>query len=160
MANALFLQDLPIYTLSTSNVAALTNLSGTTAVGNVIDNRSSGATSAAAAMFSLTAQWTGVTTGITTGTDIADLFLLPAIDGTNYPQFDVTAGASQFPVNAYVCSFIQAASTVTVSTNTLYNSPIVELFPALYTAALKNQSGQTIASSWILKVVPAKGSYT
>lgn len=160
MANRLFLQDIPIYTLSTSNVASLANLSGTTAVGNVIDNRSSGATTAAVAMFSLTCQWNGVTTGITTGTDIADLYLLPEIDGSTLPQFDVTAGASQFPANAYVGSFIQAASTVTVSTATLYNSPIVELFPTLYTAAIKNQSGQTMASSWILKVAPAVGSYT
>ncbi len=159
MANRLYLQDIPIYTLSTSNVASLTNLSGTTAVGNVIDNRSSGATTAAAAIFSLTCQWY-VTTGVTTGTDVADLYLLPAIDGTNYPAYDVTAGASQFPAESYVGSFIAAVSTVTASTNTLFDGPRVELLPTLYTAAIKNQSGQTIASSWILKVLPAEGTYT
>ena len=158
MANRLFLQDLPIYTLSTSNVASLTSKSGTTAVGNVIDNRSSGATTAAAAMFSLQCQWS-VTSGISVGTDVADLYLLPALDGTNYPSFDLTGGASAFPLNAYVASFIADAVPV-VSTNVLLTSPIVELFPVLYTAAILNQSGQTMTSSWTLKVVTAQGSYT
>jgi hypothetical protein len=157
MAGTLFLKEVPIYTLSTSNAASLAAGAATTVIGTTLDCRSSGANSpeAAVAMFQLTASW-NVTTGITVGTDIADLYLLPALDGTNYPAI----GTSQVSPAQYVASFINPTTTVAVSTNILFTTPIVELFPTLYTAAIVNQSGQALNSSWILKVVTAQGNYT
>lgn len=157
MAGALYLKEVPIYTLSTSNASVVSTGVATTVVGQTLDCRSSGANSPqnAVAMFELTAQWFA-STGITTGTDIADLYLLPALDGANYPAI----ATSTISPNQYVASFINPSSTVTVSTNIRFTTPVVELFPTLYTAAIINQSGQTIQSSWILKVVTAQGAYT
>lgn len=155
MANDLFVKEVPIFTLSTSNAAALPNATLTTVVGNNLDVRNLNATTAIGAMFSLTCQW-NATSGISTGTDVADLYLLPALNGTTFSA----VGTSTASPNQYVASFINSASTIAASTNVQFDTSIIELFPALYQAAIINQSGQTMTSSWSLLVAIERGGYT
>jgi hypothetical protein len=110
------------------------------------------------ALFTLTAQWSTVT-GIAAGTTVADLFLVPAIDGTNFPDIDTTSGASYIPYTMRAGSFV-APKAPTASTNMLFQSAAVDLMPVLYNAYILNRSGQTMAANWTLKVLPAAGQYT
>jgi hypothetical protein len=104
--------------------------------------------------FALTCQWATVT-GIAAGTDVADLYLVPSIDGTNFPAI----GTGVISPNHYVGSFICELAP-TASTNMLFVSPEVDLLPRLYKAYIINQSGQTMSSSWSLTVVVDQGQYT
>jgi len=157
MANTLFLKEVSTYALTDANPAALANLVATTLIGVNLDNRSSnaGGGNSAAAIFQLQCQW-NATSGITVGTDVVDLYLLPAMDGSTFP----TIGTSQVSPNHYAGSFICPITTVAVSTIITFTTPIVDLFPVLYKAAIINQSGQTIVSSYAVKVDLAQGSYS
>lgn len=110
------------------------------------------------ALFSLTAQWATIT-GIAAGTTIADLYLVPAIDGTNFPDVDTTAGASYIPYTQRVGSFV-ASKAPNANTNALFASLPVDLFPTLYNAFILNRSGQTISTGAVLKAMGAAAQYT
>lgn len=159
MAGTLFLKEQSIVTL-TSTGASLTNLSAGVANGTAdLDCRSAGnAAEVASAMFWLQMQWVTIT-GILNGVDVADLYLVPLVDGTNLPDLDLTAGASHISPNFYAGSFICDKQAVT-NTNMLFTLGPVELFPVLYRPYILNQSGQTNTANWTLKVVAAQGSYT
>ncbi len=152
MAGALLLKEIAAYTLSTSNCASISASTVTTAIGNNFDCRSTG-TSAAAAIFELICSF-NVTTGIVFNSNVADLYLIPAPDGTNFPDIDT----SHVSPNHYVGSFL-AAKTPVVSTNVRFATGPIDVFPALYQAAIFAVPGP-INSSWTLKVTPAQGSYT
>lgn len=142
----------------TSSGASLTNLSAGSA-GTALDCRAGGnAADLIAAIFSLQCQC-GTVTGITAGTVIADLYLVPAIDGTNYPDVDTTAGASYIAHPMRVGQFV-APKAMTASTNMLFQSAPVDILPLLYTAYIKNFCGQTISANWTLKAVAAGVQYT
>jgi hypothetical protein len=98
-------------------------------------------------------------TGIAAGTVIADLYLVPAIDGTNFPDIDTTAGASVIPYTMLAGSFV-AAKTPGVSTNAVFQSAVADLMPVLYNVYILNRSGQTISANWTLKVLAAAAQYT
>lgn len=160
MAGEIFWKERSIVTL-TSTGASLTNLSGA-AAGTDLDVRAAGnAADDDAAIFQLTCQW-GTVTAIAAGTLIADLYLVPKMDGTNLPQIDLTTGSSYIPfvyrVAGFVASKIPTASTDTIfATGSLDQIPIM---PLLYTAHLINRSGQTISTNWTLKVITARHQYT
>lgn len=145
----------------TSTGASLTNLSGA-AAGTNLDARAAGnAADDLAAVFRLTCQW-GTVTGIAAGTLIADLYLVPLVDGTNPPQIDLTAGASYIPFVHRVGGFY-AAKAPTASTDTIFDTGSLDsipLMPLLYTAHIINRSGQTISANWSLGVVSAHKAYT
>ena len=158
MAGTLFLKEVSTYALSTSDCASLANNIATTAIGLNLDNRSSAtAPNSALAIFQLQCSF-NATTALSVNTDIADLYLLPAMDGSTFP----TIGTSQIAPPFQVGSFINSASTVAVSTVVTYvtDPKGVDLFPVLYKAAIVNVSGQTINSSWSLKVSLAQGNYS
>lgn len=125
-----------------------------------LDCRSGGnAADMFAATFSLQAAVaanTGITGGVTT---MADLYLVPSLDGTNYPDIDATAGASviPFPMRKGVFMFPKIP---TANTNMLFQSGECELFPVIYNVYLINRSGQTLNSGWVLKALPAMNQYT
>lgn len=128
-------------------------------------NTSSGGPSATAgkvsALFSLLAQWATIT-GITANTTIADLYLVPAIDGTNFPDVDLTSGASVIAFGYRVGSFV-ASKAPTANTNMLFSTASaapVELFPAIYNVYILNRSGQTMSANWTLKAQAAGAQYT
>lgn len=160
MPGELFWKERAIITL-TSTGASLTNLSGG-AAGTDLDVRALGnAADDESAVFELTCQW-GIVTGIAAGTLLADLYLVPKMDGTNLPQIDLTAGASYIPFAFRVGSFV-AAKVPTAATDTRFVTNALDaipVLPLLYTAHLINKSGQTISVNWILKVITAKRQYS
>lgn len=159
MAGSIKAQERAIATL-TSTGASVANL--TAAAANATSNmdcRSSGGfPDDLQAIFELTCQWATVT-GIAAGTLIADLYLIPVLDGTNAPDIDTTSGASALPAPAYVGGFV-ATKAPTANTNARFVSAPVNLMPVLYQPYLLWRSGQTVTANWTLKVVSAQGQYT
>lgn len=160
MAGNLKTKERSIITL-TSAGSSLTNGSGGSA-GTDLDARSAGGTGNAEGDFlcrlELTCQWATIT-GISNGLVVAELHLVPKLDGTNLADVDTTAGSSKFPANTFADSFICAKSP-SANTDMRFPTGVLELFPALYTAYILNKSGQTMSANWSLKVVPAQGQYT
>lgn len=111
-----------------------------------------------AAIFELIAQWSS-TSGISAGTIVADLYLVPAIDGTNWPDLDTTAGASRLPASCLAGSF-EAVKQPTAATDTRFVSSAVALQPLLYRPYIVNRSGLTMTANWTLKAVGVQGQYT
>lgn len=157
MAGNILSKEQPIITL-TSIGSSLT--SGSAGVASTaLDCRAAGnAADFFMALFSLTAQFATVT-NIAAGTTIADLYLVPAIDGTNFPDIDTTAGTSYIPFTMRAGTFV-APKAPAASTNALLQSGVVELMPVLYNAYIINRSGQTMSANWTLKALAAAAQYT
>lgn len=111
-----------------------------------------------AAQFELICQWATIT-GITAGTIVADLYLLPRLDGTNAPDIDTTSGTSRLPFNAYVGSF-EATKAPTANTDARFITAPIAFNPLLFLPYIINRSGQTISANWTLKAVGVQGQYT
>lgn len=111
-----------------------------------------------ACRFELTAQWATIT-GIAGGTIVAELYLVPSLDGTNFPDVDTTGGASRIPINCIVGNF-EAPKAPIANTDMRFVTNTVYLDPLLYKPYLKDTSGQVIAAGWTVKVVSAQGQYT
>lgn len=159
MAGDLRAKERAIVTL-TSTGASLSNGSAGAANGTAdFDARSTGNfPDDLQAQFELTAQWATVT-GIAAGTLVAELYLLPAPDGTNFPDIDTTAGSSSLPPEAYAGKFV-ATKAPTANTNTRFVTSNVQFNPLLHRPYLLNRSGQTISANWTLKAVSVQGQYT
>ena len=161
MAGNILLKELT----STGNTITSTGASttqGTATSAGTVDFRSggtSGAVDAIAGYFELTSQW-ATTTSIVQGSPVADLYLVPAIDGTNFATIDSTSGASYISGNFYAGTFINALAMPSTSTNYRFATPVVELFPSIYTVYIINRSGQTISVNWTLKFVTTEAQYT
>jgi hypothetical protein len=161
MAGSIRLQEGAIQTITSTGAAAT---SGSAILAGTLDTRSVAAAATAdmfAAMFSLTAQWATIT-GIAANTTIADLYLVPAIDGTNFPDVDLTSGASFIAYPYRVGSFV-ASKAPTANTNMLFGTASmvpVELFPSLYNVYILNRSSQSISANWTLKAQAAGAQYT
>jgi hypothetical protein len=140
----------------TSTGASLTNNSGGSA-GTDVDVRSGGnVPQDFQAVFELTCQWATITS-IVADVVVAELYLVPKFDGTNQVAIDTTAGAFKAPPQTYVGAF-SVALAPTANTNMRFISNPVDLtIPMLYTAYVKNKSGQTISANWTLKVVSVRG---
>jgi hypothetical protein len=142
----------------TSSGASLSNGSAGSAATD-LDLRSGGnAANDLQCRLELTCQWATIT-GIVAGTVVAELYLVPKLDGTNLPDIDTTAGSSRLPAGTFVASF-DATKAPVANTNARYITPVIDAFPALYTAYVLNRSGQTVSANWSLKVVSAQGQYT
>jgi hypothetical protein len=112
-----------------------------------------------AALFTLAAAWATVT-GIAANTVVAELYLVPSIDGgTTFPDVDTTAGASTIAYPHLAGSFVAAKTPGTGTTMNFATAP-VDLFPALYNVYILNRSGQTLNSSAVLKVQGTVAQYT
>lgn len=160
MSGDIFWKERSIITL-TSTGASLTNNSGA-AAGTELDVRTAGnAEGDSAAIFRLACQW-GTVTGIAAGSLIADLYLVPKVDGTALPDLDLTTGASYIPYIYRVAGFVApkiptVSTTMTFDSNSLDQLPIL---PLLYTAHLINRSGQSMSANWSLKAVTARRQYS
>jgi hypothetical protein len=145
----------------TSTGSSLTNGSAGSA-GTDLDCRSSGGTGNAEGdldcRFELLCQWATIT-GIAKGTVVAELYLVPKLDGTNLPDVDTTSGSSALPFESYATQFT-AIKAPSPNTNMRFVSNVVSLRPELYTAYLLDRSGQTITANWTLKALPAQAQYT
>lgn len=159
MPGSIRAQERAIITL-TSAGASLTNLSAGAANATAdFDARSTGnVPDDLQAVFELTCQWATVT-GIAAGTIVAELYLLPKLDGTNAPDIDTTAGSSRLPYVTLAASF-EATKLPTAATNARFVTGNVNFNPLLYTAYILNRSGQTISANWSLKAVSVQAQYT
>lgn len=153
--------------LKTGTAVTVTSSGGSTTTGTAtsagdVDFRSGGGTAALVeeimAFAELTAQWS-TTTSIAAGTVVADLYLVPKLDGTNAADVDTTSGSSYIASNYRVGSFV-SPKALSTSTNYRFATAVFDLFPGLYTAYVLNRSGQTISANWTLKVLPAEAQYT
>lgn len=156
MAGSILLKEQAIVTLTTAGASLTTGSAG---LAGQLDCRAAGnAADMLNALLSLTAQWATVT-GIAAGTTVADLYLVPAIDGANFPDIDTTAGASYIPFTMRVGSLV-ASKIPTAATNALFQSAAIDLMPVLYNVYILNRSGQTISANWTLKALAAAAQYT
>jgi len=156
MAGNLLSKEYPVVTLTTSG-ASLT--SGSAGLAGTLDCRAGGnAADLFMALLSLAVQWATVT-GIAAGATVAELYLVPAIDGTNFPDIDTTPGASYIPFTMRAGPFV-APKAPTASTNMLLQSAPLDLMPTLYNVYIINRSGQTISANWTLKALAAAAQYT
>jgi hypothetical protein len=156
MAGSILNKEQAVLALTTAGPLLTTGSAGLV---GTLDARAGGnAPDMFTALFSLLVQWATVT-GIVANTVVADLYLVPAIDGTNYPDIDTTPGASNIPYTMQAGSFI-APKAPAANTNALFQSATVDLMPALYNVYIINRSGQTISVNWALKVLAAAAQYT
>lgn len=159
MAGDIRAKERAIVTL-TSTGASLTNGSAAVANGTAdFDARSSGnAPDDFEAAFELIVQWATIT-GITVNTAVAELYLVPILDGTNLPDIDLTAGSSALPAPTFVGVFV-ATKAPTANTNARFVSGAVNFNPLLYRPYILNKSGQTMTANWTLKAVSVQAQYT
>lgn len=158
MSGSLALKTGTAVTVTSSGGSAT---SGSAASAGDVDFRGSGTANLIEQLMAfaeLTCQW-GTTTSIAGGTVVADLYLVPKLDGTNAVDIDSTSGSSYIPSNFRVGSFV-APKALSTSTDYRFATAVFDLFPALYTAYIINRSGQTISSNWTLKLLAAEAQYT
>ena len=110
------------------------------------------------AQFELICQWVTIT-GIVAGVVVAELYLVPKVDGTNLPDVDTTSGSSNLPGPTYVGAFV-ATKAPTSNVDMRFVSGNVSFNPMLFTAYILNRSGQTMAANWTLKAVGVQAQYT
>jgi hypothetical protein len=106
----------------------------------------------------LVCQWATVT-NIVANMIVFDVFMVPALDGTNFADVDLTGSASVIPISFRVGAFVihKAPSS---STNVRLATAPFSLFPGLYKPHLLNRSGQTMASGATLKIASAQDQYS
>lgn len=157
MAGSIFSKERAAVTL-TSTGGSITN-SNSVAAGTDIDFRTGGnAAEDFQVAFELLCQWATIT-GIVAGTVVADIYMVPKLDGTNLPDVDTTVN-NGLPPQCYVGSFT-AVKAPTANTNMRFPSAVVpNVHPMLYTVYLCNRSGQTISANWTLKALSAQAQYS
>lgn len=159
MAGEIFLKEGTIATIANANGASLTNGSATSA--GTIDLRAAGTSGIIQnleAYFELLVQWATIT-GIVANLPVAEVYLLPAPDGTNYPDVDTTAGASVIGYQ-FIAGIFVANKAPSASTNMRFVSEPIDIRPLLHTVYVKNVSGQTMAANWTLKAMSHRAQYT
>lgn len=111
-----------------------------------------------AAQFDLLAQWATVT-GIAAGTAVAELYLVPSLNGTDFPDVDTTAGAGRVP-SQFLFGVFEASKVPTASVNMRFATGVRDIAARLYRPYLKNTSGQTMAAGWVLLATADQARYT
>ena len=156
MPGDIFLKEGTIATLEASGGSLTTG----TAVASTtnLDCRSGGLAGAVQninALFELVCAWVTVPA---VGAVAAELYLVPALDGTNFPNVNTTGGSSVIPYTTYKGNFPITVLPVT-TVNMRFVSDAVRLRPLLYRVYILNRSAQTISSTWTLKVMSARIQY-
>jgi hypothetical protein len=156
VAGDLFSKEGTIATLEASG-GSLTTGTAVDANDATLDVRAGGLSGVAQnieAQLELMCQWATIT-GIVKDTVAAELYLVPALDGTNYPDVDTTGGTSALPMATHVGNFT-CTKAPSANTNMRFPSPALRLRPWLYKAYILNRSGQTISTGWTLKIMSAR----
>jgi hypothetical protein len=149
VAGSIFLKESAVVVLQNDNGASTANGVGV-AIGTNLDVRSAGNL---AQNFWLNFELKTAVFGVApaAGTTV-DLYLVPALDGTNFS--DVTSNIPQS--SYYVGSFLMLNQTAAFRSNVLG----VPAQPLLYKAYIVNNSGQTLAVNWGIRCVPVQEQYT
>lgn len=164
MAGSIFAQERAIVTLQDrTNTTALATGSAVAAATADLNVKTGGnAPDDFLAMFELLCRWTTIT-NIIAGVAVAELYLVPLLDGTNLPDVNLTAGSSYIPLAGFVGNFVSPKQLVTATDTRFFLGPVA-LFPCLYRAYILNRSTQTITTtsgtSWQLRVVSSQVQYT
>lgn len=103
-------------------------------------------------------QWATVT-GITAGMIVAEVYAVPALDGTNFADIDSTSGASRLPSSTLV-GYLETPKAPTANTNIRLVTHGIDLDPLLHRVYIRNISGQTMSANWSAKVVGVQDQYT
>jgi len=94
---------------------------------------------------------------VVSGTPVADLFLVPAVDGTNFADVDIANASTDYiSPQHYVGSFINDLHNPAINTSYRFATQAIDLFPLLYKPYLINRSPYTYNSNAVLKAVSAK----
>lgn len=118
-----------------------------------------GAQDAFTAIFALSAAWSSVPTGA--GTTVADLYLVPSIDGgTTFPDVDMTAGSSYVAWTHRWASTFVASKVPTSGVAMNFATLPGDLGPYVYNVYLINRSLQTISTGAVLKAQASAVQYT
>lgn len=162
MSGNIFWNELAIITLTTAGGALVQNGGGVANGTANLDVRTGGnAAECFTAAFELSGLQWGTVTGIVSGTIVADLYLVPSPDGTNFVDVDIANASTDYiSSNHRVGSFINDLHNPAINTSYRFGVVDVDLQPLLYKPYLINRSGQTFTANWTLKVVPAKAQYT
>lgn len=161
MAGRIFSQEsTAVLTLQDGASGVLSNNSQVLAATANLDNRSGGNAgtiggNSVGELIMATFQLTGGFGSSPLVGAILNLYLIPAIDGTNFADYDTTN--HNMPPACFVGSFLvnkaQTAAQVMVIAG-------VPLSPILYHAVLDNQSGQQLSAGWTLSVLAEDTQYT
>jgi hypothetical protein len=160
MPGDLFLKEGTLATLE-ANGGSLTTLTAVDANDATLDLRAAGLSGAVQNVLfqlELVCQWATITS-IVKDTVAVEAYAVPALDGTNYPDVDVTGGASALPPPTYLGNIV-CVKAPTANTDMRFVSPLFSLPPFLYKVYLLNRSGQTISAGWTLKVMSARRQYS
>lgn len=149
MAGNIFLKEATAVVLQNDNGGSTANGVGV-AASTSLDNRSGG-NGAQNFWGNFELKTAGFGSSVTAGVTV-DLYLVPAIDGTNY--CDVTSSIPN--TSYYVGSFVLITGSA-ATRSTVLNVP---LQPLLYKAYLYNQAGQTMSANWGLRVVTSQEQYS
>lgn len=161
MAGELFYKESAGIVTLEDNGGALTTGSAAEADFAVFDLRAAGLANIRQNLdfqFELVCQWVTIT-GVLLGVVAAELYCVPALDGTNFPDVDLTGTTSALPMATYLGNFTLDKQAVTL-TNMRIPSPVVRLRPFLYKPYILNRSGQTMSSGWTLKVFSSRFQYS
>jgi len=151
VAETIVLKEAAVVVLQNDDGAALASGAAAAAAAN-LDNRSAGnAAENFWGNFELKAGFAPAD-GIVGKT--VDLYLVPALDGTNFADVDTTTPTA--PPTCYAGSFVIALSQTAAQRLPLVGVP---LQPLLYKAYLFNNSGQPMSAQWGLRVVTASERY-
>lgn len=150
MAADFFAKERALIALTTTGASIATG-SGA-AAGTDLDCRTGGnAAEDFQAIFELVVQWVTITS-IAVNVTVADLYLVPKVDGSNLPDVDLTAGTSALPNGTWAGSFV-CAKAPSANTNMRFVTGTINLNPLKYTAHIINRSGQTMTVNWTLNAV-------
>lgn len=157
MAGDIFLKEQTPVILTTTGASIATGVAA--AAGSAINMKAGGTANLIENMRAfgeLLVQW-GTITGIVKDTIIGELYLVPSLDGTNFPDLDIATGA--IPYTYLIGSFI-AAKAPTAAANARFACKPFDLFPTVYQPYLKNISGQTMTVNWQVSIAAARAQYT
>jgi len=147
-------------TLTTALAALVSNGGGVANASANLDCRAGGnAEEMFCAIFELSALQWGTTplTNVVSGTVVAELFLVPAVDGTYFADVDIANASTDFiSPQHYVGSFINDLHNPVYNTSYRFATQAIDLYPLLYKPYLINRSGYTYNANAVLKAVAAK----
>lgn len=145
MAGNIFWKERASYTLNNRSGGTLATVTAVAASSNLDCRASGNGADDFVIQFELLCQWATITS-IVANTLIADLYLVPALDGTNFPDVDTTGGSSNISPQHWVASFT-AAKAPTANVDMRFTSAPVLVLPLLYKPYLLNRSGQTMSGT-------------
>jgi len=162
MAGNIFWKEQSIVILTSAGGALVNNGGGIANATASLDCRTGGnAAENFTAGFELSALQWGTITGIAAGTIVAELYLVPTLDGTNAPNVTIANASTDYiSYNHLVGRFTNAVVTPVINTSYRLDVVNVDLQPFLYVPYLINRSGQTFTANWTLKFVSAQVQYT